>query len=1444
MRVDPHAGKIVINRMTSQSDRAVRAPAADVDARSLAEVLASAPSVAKLVRFAGLDNCDDGDWRDFFLGDSAVVLASMCATDARALEVSFAKLVERTRDARSFESKLPHFNEALGAFVVIARLLDGWLLGLENASSAGAVRAALAAQIEDSLSLELRAVEGYARGAALHGALGHPVAFAVEGLSAAWGSGHAGADEAVYRGHSRAQKIDHAVGALVPRHAAFGQAIAGLGVLARASFDGALVEGNKQPHLALWLAFAQLFQTAQNTLNRFSGRYVSFYYDEVLREAPRGAVGDRAYVAFSLEDGAEPVHLGGQTRLSAGADAKGVEIVMATERSLRVSPAKLERVRALRVLSTNVGGRAVAEQVLATEVPGDDGTPPSRVPGHEGTPPSRVPGRGPQAAATTVDASQGAWPLFGDGEGTTPASRTAPATLGFAISSGYLGLQGGARTIEVWLRFTRASMDAARPWLEARAQACGLAVVEVLEQLLEAAFFVELTTPKGWLSVDAVEALVADDVLDGLEVGLRLVLSPEAPPIAPIDAAVLAKIPAGGDSVGVGVGSAERDATIPSRDLPSLKAYLRSAPVELQAPSSSSEAVYPLVLLGLLEPEAVWLRVEVSGLAGVTLATAAGPVHVDKPFLLLGPAPTPGAYLEVRHRELFDRRLDRLSLAIDWFDLPPNDTGFRGRYRYYDLGLEGVRRPGFFDNRVFTVGVSLERAGRWDFANEHGNEPLFRTNDSVYPPLPDPAAKVAGSTVFDAFIAAPRDDVATDYDAAKSSIRVTLASPAEGFGDSVYAANVLDRVTRATPDPARCQALCQALVRPLDEGAELLRAGLELCGDKVDAGACRRCFDSSLEVCRQALYTSLVSVMANGVRSGEADLELAIVQRLDDDAEAEKAAAPEDARHALFAWVRDYRAAFGDAVGSTGYIATELLHAIDQVDRMRDAAHGTDSLSDYQAQMAEAIGALATELESTSAASLSACVDACSSSDTTIKYPAAPWVPQARAVTVGYSASCLIAGAVLASADQAAMARSGALFDLLPFGGARERSVDVPSPWLSTPSFEGALYLGFSRLEATSTLSLLMHLDATGTPESAGPVRWTRSLGGGWSAMPVSTRHDATRGLQRTGVIALDLPSTTAEGAEPLEVSSELGWLRASVDHGAGAFPRCLGVHPNAVVARWQDNGNTGEHLAAPLPAGSIKKLIATGEQPPPSIKTIEQPLASFGGRAPESRATIPTRLAERLRHKDRAVIGWDYDRLVLERFSSIERTRTLPARGPNGPTPGAVTVVVLNAHRASAREPFDPVEPAVADDVLEEIGASLEAATSPFVALHVVNPIYVRQRVIATIEVSDDEDPDAAAKELNDELVAALSPSGLDAPWAQTWLDFPTEDDIAELIRTRPYVTALLDLRCELDPDPASLDWYFLTSASAHDITATTSSETDADTTARAAPAPRRAAE
>src|SRR4029077_10948625 len=104
---------------------------------------------------------------------------------------------------------------------------------------------------------------------------------------------------------------------------------------------------------------------------------------------------------------------------------------------------------------------------------------------------------------------------------------------------------------------------------------------------------------------------------------------------------------------------------------------------------------------------------------------------------------------------------------------------------------------------------------------------------------------------------------------------------------------------------------------------------------------------------------------------------------------------------------------------------------------------------------------------------------------------------------------------------------------------------------------------------------------------------------------------------------------------------------------------------------------------------------------------------------------------SERLRHKNRAICLWDYERLILEAFPQIYKVKCLnhtcfePSESGTGIyrelAPGHVTIVTIPNVRVQNLR--DPLKPFTSLGLLDEIKGFLEESTSCFAQLHVKNP-------------------------------------------------------------------------------------------------------------------------
>jgi len=362
-----------------------------------------------------------------------------------------------------------------------------------------------------------------------------------------------------------------------------------------------------------------------------------------------------------------------------------------------------------------------------------------------------------------------------------------------------------------------------------------------------------------------------------------------------------------------------------------------------------------------------------------------------------------------------------------------------------------------------------------------------------------------------------------------------------------------------------------------------------------------------------------------------------------------------------------------------------------------------------------------------------------------------PYTPKLKSLLVDYTASLElgVGDAAAGSTDQ--------MFHIHPFGYSYVAGDPGPDGFLFLPSYQnqGELYIGLQNVQAPQNLSILFQAaEGSANPDLTPPdIQWSVLNGDAWDdAGGRLVLSDTTRGLITTGILEFDLPAAQPSTRMP----GNLYWIRAAAPGNPTAVCDAISLQAQAVSATLVDNNNAPDHYASPLPVGSIKKF----KLPIAGIAGVRQPYTSRGGRAAEADSLFYTRVSERLRHKQRALSAWDYERLVLAQFPEVYKVKCIPASLARNPeAPGAVQVVVIpDIHN---KMPFDPFEPKASAELLAQISDYLEARIPQWATLSVQNAHYVAVKVRLAVRFSAVGDENFYKQKLNDDLNRFL------APWA-----------------------------------------------------------------------------
>ena len=349
---------------------------------------------------------------------------------------------------------------------------------------------------------------------------------------------------------------------------------------------------------------------------------------------------------------------------------------------------------------------------------------------------------------------------------------------------------------------------------------------------------------------------------------------------------------------------------------------------------------------------------------------------------------------------------------------------------------------------------------------------------------------------------------------------------------------------------------------------------------------------------------------------------------------------------------------------------------------------------------------------------------------TQIPYPNKPFVPKVSGISLNYKASDTLIFNEELSKNTISGENTGTFSHITPFGPEPVIADQIVHENTLLPDFEaeGYLFLGLSGVTASTTISVYFELSSATIFNDLRKDKliWEYYRLNEWVHFEDGDIiFDDTNGFIKSGVIELTLPYTRNMFDEQ---DDDTYWIRISAFKNASYYPVIKGIYMNAVstVCISNDPMITGQDI----PAGSINKV----EGKHPDIKSVTQPAISYGGRKAETEPQFYNRVSERLRHKDRAVSIWDYERLILENFDSVRVVKCTNLNKNFKSVPGEVKVIVLS-NQWSHTTPFF-----YNSDALERMQDFLMNLTGPFVNIQVVNPVveYLLVKCIVTLEPKD----------------------------------------------------------------------------------------------------------
>ncbi len=157
-------------------------------------------------------------------------------------------------------------------------------------------------------------------------------------------------------------------------------------------------------------------------------------------------------------------------------------------------------------------------------------------------------------------------------------------------------------------------------------------------------------------------------------------------------------------------------------------------------------------------------------------------------------------------------------------------------------------------------------------------------------------------------------------------------------------------------------------------------------------------------------------------------------------------------------------------------------------------------------------------------------------------------------------------------------------------------------------------------------------------------------------------------------------------------------------------------------------------------------------------VDFIQQKYYGFGGVLKEDTDGYFMRAAERLRHKNRAVSGKDYEKIILEKFPKVNRVMCLSNIDVSlNISPGNILIVVVpkifeNSNLKGIASCFSSSE-------IQEMEKFLEPIVPIGVNYKIVNPLYERVKVKFSLKLHNGFDKKFYIEKLNEGIKSFISP-------------------------------------------------------------------------------------
>lgn len=175
--------------------------------------------------------------------------------------------------------------------------------------------------------------------------------------------------------------------------------------------------------------------------------------------------------------------------------------------------------------------------------------------------------------------------------------------------------------------------------------------------------------------------------------------------------------------------------------------------------------------------ERVTIKTSVKGFQSIALQNNIGVLSTASPFQIFGPQPSIGSFLDIKNTNIFNCFTKNIAIHLEWMDLPLDKGGFTTYYKGYGAP---------FANDSYLAGISSLNNGIFlPDAEKQQMISLFTINNENDTLQPQTSINAIDFNKIK-FLNRPLLDIDNEQPITEGTLRLTLSSPQEAFGQKLY----------------------------------------------------------------------------------------------------------------------------------------------------------------------------------------------------------------------------------------------------------------------------------------------------------------------------------------------------------------------------------------------------------------------------------------------------------------------------------------------------------------------------------------------------------------------------------------------------------------------------------------------------------------------------------